>query len=92
MDAPIARQTHRTPRSRTQIHGQGRRRTAEISRVGNRHLRKAFYMPALVASRLRSHAKAFSRIFWFGTKLDDKPLLPSRENYYTPYTEYFEAV
>ena len=32
---------------------------SRISRAGNRHLRRALYMPALVGSRCDPHAKAF---------------------------------
>lgn len=35
------------------------RRAARISKVGNRHLRRALYMPALVASRHDPHVRAF---------------------------------
>lgn len=35
------------------------RKASRISRAGNRHLRTALYMPALVASRCDPHAKAF---------------------------------
>jgi transposase len=35
------------------------RKASRISRAGNRHLRRALYMPALVASRCDPHAKAF---------------------------------
>jgi transposase len=35
------------------------RKASRISRAGNRHLRRALYMPALVASRCDPHVKAF---------------------------------
>jgi hypothetical protein len=35
------------------------KKASRISRAGNRHLRRALYMPALVASRCDPHAKAF---------------------------------
>jgi transposase len=39
--------------------GSSVRKASRISRAGNRHLRRALYMPALVASRCDPHAKAF---------------------------------
>jgi transposase len=39
--------------------GSSVRKASRISRAGNRHLRRALYMPALVASRCHPHAKAF---------------------------------
>ncbi|WP_353073960.1 IS110 family transposase [Tunturiibacter gelidiferens] len=42
-----------------EISGSSVRRASRISRAGNRHLRKALYMSALVASRCDPHAKAF---------------------------------
>jgi transposase len=39
--------------------GESVAKPARISRVGNRHLRSALYMPALVASRYEPHIKAF---------------------------------
>ena len=42
-----------------EISGSSVRRASRISRAGNRHLRRALYMPALVASRCDPHAKAF---------------------------------
>lgn len=41
--------------SGTSIH-----RATRISKVGNRHLRRALYMPALVASRHEPHVRAFA--------------------------------
>jgi transposase len=35
------------------------RKQSRISRAGNRHLRRALYMPALVASRCDPHMRAF---------------------------------
>jgi transposase len=40
--------------SKTSVH-----KPSRISRAGNRHLRRALYMPALVAVRLDPHLKAF---------------------------------
>jgi transposase len=42
-----------------EVSGSSVRKTSRISRAGNRHLRRALYMPALVASRCDPHAKAF---------------------------------
>jgi len=42
-----------------EISGSSLRKASRISRAGNRHLRRALYMPALVASRCDPHAKAF---------------------------------
>jgi transposase len=42
-----------------EISGSSVRKASRISRSGNRHLRRALYMPALVASRCDPHAKAF---------------------------------
>jgi len=42
-----------------EISGSSVRKASHISRAGNRHLRRALYMPALVASRCDPHAKAF---------------------------------
>jgi transposase len=42
-----------------EISGSSVRKASRISRAGNRHLRRALYMPALVASRCDPHAKAF---------------------------------
>jgi transposase len=42
-----------------EISGTSVRKASRISRAGNRHLRRALYMPALVASRCDPHAKAF---------------------------------
>jgi transposase len=42
-----------------EISGSSVRRASRISRAGNRHLRRALYIPALVASRCDPHAKAF---------------------------------
>jgi transposase len=39
--------------------GSSVKKASRISRAGNRHLRRALYMPALVASRCDPHAKAF---------------------------------
>jgi transposase len=44
-----------------EISGSSVRKASRISRAGNRHLRRALYMPALVASRCDPHAKAFFR-------------------------------
>jgi transposase len=42
-----------------EISGSSVRKASRISRAGNRHLIRALYMPALVASRCDPHAKAF---------------------------------
>ncbi|WP_414648664.1 transposase [Edaphobacter sp.] len=42
-----------------EISGSSVRKASRISRAGNRHLRRALYMPALVASRCDPHTKAF---------------------------------
>jgi transposase len=42
-----------------EISGTSVRKASRISRAGNRHLRRALYMPALVASRCDPHARAF---------------------------------
>ncbi|MDE1154405.1 MAG: IS110 family transposase [Acidobacteriaceae bacterium] len=42
-----------------EMSGSSVRKASRISRAGNRHLRRALYMPALVASRRDPHAKAF---------------------------------
>lgn len=42
-----------------QISGTSVHRASRISRAGNHHLRRALYMPALVASRHDAHIKAF---------------------------------
>lgn len=42
-----------------EMSGTSVRKASRISRAGNRHLRRALYMPALVASRCDPHAKAF---------------------------------
>jgi transposase len=42
-----------------EISGSSVRKASRISRAGNRHLRRALYMPALVASRCDPYAKAF---------------------------------
>jgi transposase len=39
--------------------GSSVKKASRISRAGNRHLRRALYMPALVASRCDPHTKAF---------------------------------
>ncbi|WP_390890518.1 transposase [Tunturiibacter lichenicola] len=44
-----------------EVSGNSVRKASRISRAGNRHLRRAPYMPALVASRCDPHAKAFFR-------------------------------
>ena len=44
---------------RTFESGESVAKPARISRVGNRYLRSALYMPALVASRYEPHVKAF---------------------------------
>lgn len=41
------------------VSGTSVHRPSRISRAGNRHLRRALYMPALVASRFDPHLKAF---------------------------------
>jgi transposase len=41
-----------------EISGSSVRKASRISRAGNRHLRRALYMPALVASRCDPHTKA----------------------------------
>jgi transposase len=45
-----------------QISGTSVRRPSRISRAGNRHLRKALYMPALVAARRDPHLRAFYQL------------------------------
>lgn len=42
-----------------EVSGSSVRKASRISRAGNRHLRRALYMPALVASRCDPYAKAF---------------------------------
>jgi transposase len=42
-----------------EVSGSSLRKASRISRAGNRHLRRALYMPALVASRCDPHAKTF---------------------------------
>jgi transposase len=42
-----------------EMSGTSVRKASRISRAGNRHLRRALYMPALVASRCDPHAKVF---------------------------------
>jgi transposase len=42
-----------------EISGSSVRKASRISRAGNRHLRRALYMPALVASRCDPHARVF---------------------------------
>jgi transposase len=42
-----------------EISGSSVRKASRISRAGNRHLRRALYMPPLVASRCDPHAKTF---------------------------------
>jgi hypothetical protein len=39
-----------------------------ISKVGNRHLRYALYMPALVASRRELHLRGSMNTCWHGAK------------------------
>jgi transposase len=45
-----------------QLSGTSVHRPSRISRAGNRHLRKALYMPALVAARRDPHLKAFYQL------------------------------
>lgn len=42
-----------------QVSGSSVRKPSRISRAGNRHLRRALYMPALVAAHRDAHLKAF---------------------------------
>ena len=42
-----------------EVSGSSIHRPSRISRAGNRHLRRALYMPALVAVRRDPHMKAF---------------------------------
>lgn len=42
-----------------EVSGTSVRKQSRISRAGNRHLRRALYMPALVGSRCDPHLKAF---------------------------------
>ena len=42
-----------------EVSGTSVRKQSHISRAGNRHLRRALYMPALVSSRCDPHMKAF---------------------------------
>jgi len=42
-----------------EVSGTSVRKQSRISRAGNRHLRRALYMPALVASRCDPHMRAF---------------------------------
>lgn len=74
-----------------EISGTSVRKASRISRAGNRHLRRALYMPALVASRCDPHAKAFSKSSWLETKPVYKHSLLLRGSCSTPFTEYFEA-
>ena len=45
-----------------QVSGTSVHRPSRISRAGNRHLRRALYMPALVAVRRDAHMKAFYQL------------------------------
>ena len=45
------------------ISGSSVRKASRINHAGNRHLRRALYIPALVASRCDPHAKAFFESF-----------------------------
>jgi len=69
----------------------GRRKASRIRRAGNRHLRRALYMPALVASRCDLHAKAFfeSLLARKKARLQGSLLLPG--SCCTPYMGYFGA-
>ncbi len=49
--------------------GKSVKRPTRISKVGNVHLRRALYMPALVAVRWEPHVKAFyDKLLWRGKK------------------------
>ena len=45
-----------------EVSGSSVHRRSRISRAGNRHLRRALYMPALVAARFDPHVKAFYQL------------------------------
>jgi transposase len=74
-----------------EISGSSVRKASRISRAGNRHLRRALYMPGLVASRCDPHAKAFFEASWLETKPVCRYSLPLRGSCSMPFTGYFEA-
>jgi transposase len=74
-----------------EISGSSLRKASRISRAGNRHLRRALYMPALVASRCDPHAKAFFESCWLERKLACRRSLLLRGSCCTPYMGYFGA-
>ncbi|WP_433977757.1 transposase [Tunturiibacter empetritectus] len=51
-----------------EISGSSVRKASRISRAGNRHLRRALYMPAPVASRCDPTQKPFSKACWLERK------------------------
>ncbi len=65
------------------------RKASRISRTGDRHLRKALYMPALVASGCDPHARPFSKASWLETKPVCRHSLLLRGSCSTPYSGYF---
>jgi transposase len=69
-----------------EMSGSSVRKASRISRAGNRHLRRALYMPVLVASRCDPHAKAFFEASWLETKPVYRHSLPLRGSCSTPYT------
>jgi transposase len=49
-----------------QLSGSSVHKTSRISRHGNRHLRRALYMPALVGVRFDPHRKGFYNLLFMG--------------------------
>jgi transposase len=74
-----------------EILGTSVRKASRISRAGNRHLRRALYMPALVASRCDPHAKAFFESLLARNKARLQALIAVARKYSMPSTGYFEA-
>jgi Transposase IS116/IS110/IS902 family len=74
-----------------EISGSSVRKASRISRAGNRRLRRALYMPALVASVAILTQDPFSKASWLETKPVYKHSLLLRGSCSTPSMGYFEA-
>jgi transposase len=74
-----------------EISGSSVRKASRISRAGNRHLRRALYMPALVASRCDPHTKAFFESLLARNKARLQALIAVARSCCTPYMGYFGA-
>ncbi len=75
-----------------EISGSSVRKPSRISRAGNRHLRRALYMPALVASRCDPHAKAFFESLLARNKARLQALVAVARKLIHAFTVCFEAV